>query len=145
MQNVTYRQVHLDFHTSEYITNIGSKFEKKQFQKMLKTVNVDSVTLFSKCHHGFNYHPTKIGKMHPNLSFNLLKEQIEACKEINVRTPVYISAGYDEFYIQNNPGVIAITKSGLDPLMIGFKRICLNSTYLNYLSKGYWTVIRKLC
>lgn len=30
------RQVHLDFHTSEKIENIGEKFSKKQFQEMLK-------------------------------------------------------------------------------------------------------------
>ena len=29
------RQVHLDFHTSEQIPNIGAKFDKKQFQLAL--------------------------------------------------------------------------------------------------------------
>lgn len=30
------RQVHLDFHTSEFIPGIGEKFDKKQFQETLK-------------------------------------------------------------------------------------------------------------
>jgi hypothetical protein len=57
---------------------------------------VDSITVFSKCHHGWTYHPTKVNEMHPELSFDLLKAQIEAAHEIDVKTPVYISAGYDE-------------------------------------------------
>lgn len=47
-----FRQVHLDFHTSEAIDRIGSRFEKEQFQQMLKLGHVDSITVFSKCHHG---------------------------------------------------------------------------------------------
>ena len=41
--------------------------------------------------------------MHPNLKFDLLKAQILAAKEINVRTPVYISAGLDEKMARHHP------------------------------------------
>ena len=54
-----FRQVHLDFHTSEAIPGIGKAFDKKQFQHMLRTGHVDSVTVFSKCHHGWAYHPSE--------------------------------------------------------------------------------------
>ena len=33
---LSFRQVHLDFHTSEHIPGIGSEFSKAQFQEMLK-------------------------------------------------------------------------------------------------------------
>ena len=36
MNNLPFRQVHLDFHTSEAIDKIGSKFSREQFQKALK-------------------------------------------------------------------------------------------------------------
>ena len=42
------RQVHLDFHTSENIENIGCDFDKKQFQEALIKGHIDSITLFSK-------------------------------------------------------------------------------------------------
>lgn len=48
-----YRQVHLDFHTSEKLEGIGSPFNKKQFQEALKAGHVNSVTVFAKCHHGW--------------------------------------------------------------------------------------------
>ena len=91
-----FRQVHLDFHTSEFVEGIGSKFSKEQFQQALKTGHVDSITVFSKCHHGWAYHPSKANEMHPNLDFDLLGAQIEAAHEIGVKTPVYVSAGLDE-------------------------------------------------
>ncbi|MBQ9945499.1 MAG: beta-galactosidase trimerization domain-containing protein [Clostridia bacterium] len=89
------RQVHLDFHTSGLLP-VGDQFSKEQFQAALKKGHVDSITVFSKCHHGWSYHPTKANEMHPKLSFDLLGAQLEACKEINVKAPVYISAGFDE-------------------------------------------------
>jgi hypothetical protein len=93
---LAFRQVHLDFHTSEAIDGIGAKFSKVQFQQMLKVGHVDSITVFSKCHHGWAYHPSKANAMHPGLKFDLLGAQIEAAHEIGVKTPVYISAGFDQ-------------------------------------------------
>ncbi len=98
-----FRQVHLDFHTSEAIAGIGSGFSKEQFQQMLKKGCVDSITLFSKCHHGWAYHPTVANEIHPELNFDLLGSMIEAAHEIDVRTPVYISAGLDEKLARKRP------------------------------------------
>lgn len=89
------RQVHLDFHTNGTLP-VGKKFSKEQFQQALKIGHVDSITVFSKCHHGWSYHPTETNEMHPCLDFDLLGAQLEACREINVNAPVYISAGFDE-------------------------------------------------
>ena len=104
------RQVHLDFHTSEKIDGIGKDFSKEQFQQMLKKGHVDSITVFSKCHHGWSYHPTKVNKMHPNLNFDLLGAQIEAAHEIGVKTPVYISAGFDHKATLQHPEWLHLRK-----------------------------------
>ena len=93
---MNFRQVHLDFHTSEKIPGIGSRFSKENFQKALKTGHVNSITVFAKCHHGWAYHPTQANQMHPHLDFDLLGAQIAAAHEIGVKTPVYLSAGLDE-------------------------------------------------
>ncbi len=133
-----FRQVHLDFHTSEFVEGIGSKFSKEQFQQALKTGHVDSITVFSKCHHGWAYHPSKANEMHPNLDFDLLGAQIEAAHEIGVKTPVYVSAGLDEktarrhpdWLIRNEDETIAWTPTFKVP---GYHRFCFNSPYLDYL------------
>jgi hypothetical protein len=130
-----YRQVHLDFHTSGEIPGIGAEFSKADFQRALKTGRVDSITVFSKCHHGYIYHDTKIGTRHPHLQKPLLNLMIEAAKEIDVKTPIYISAGLDEVMAFKKPEWVARSKDGkgFNPLHAGFKRMCFNTPYLDFL------------
>ena len=92
-RNLRFRQIHLDFHTSPAIPGIGKAFDKKLWQERLQTAHADSITCFSCCHHGWSYHPTQVGAIHPGLDFDLLRTQIDACHEIGVKVPVYISAG----------------------------------------------------
>ena len=108
------RQVHLDFHTSEKIPGIGSAFSKEQFQSALKAGHVDSITVFSKCHHGWAYHPSTANKMHPNLTFDLLGAQLEACREIGVNAPVYLSAGFDEKEVLDHPEWLNVNPDGVE-------------------------------
>lgn len=89
-----FRQVHLDFHTSEAIPGVGAGFEKKQWQDALQLGAVDSITVFAKCHHGWAYYPTRAGHVHPTLKGDLLGKQIEASHEIGVRAPIYFTVGW---------------------------------------------------
>ncbi len=106
------RQVHLDFHTSEFIPGIGEKFDKKQWQAALKTGHINQINIFSKCHHSWSYYPTKVGKMHPNLKFDLLGAQIEACHEIGVKCPIYYSVGWSATEAAEHPDWVAREKNG---------------------------------
>lgn len=133
-----FRQVHLDFHTSEAIPGIGRQFSKKQFQQELQKGYVDSVTVFSKCHHGWAYHPSKANEQHPHLTFDLLGAMIEAAHEIGVKTPVYLSAGLDERLARRHPEWLIRdqedrpdwTESFLKP---GYHQLCMNTPYLDVL------------
>jgi hypothetical protein len=62
-----YRQVHLDFHTSELITDVGKDFKAEEFAATLKAAHVNSINLFAKCHHGWAYYDTKVAHRHPHL------------------------------------------------------------------------------
>jgi hypothetical protein len=140
-----FRQIHLDFHTSEKIPGVGSKFDAHQFQEMLKLGHVDSVTLFSKCHHGMSYHDTQIGVRHPHMQEELLPQQIEACRAIDVKTPIYISAGFDEAMAVAHPEWTTKGKDGqsYNPLKAGWKRLCFNTPYLDYLCAQIDEVIER--
>lgn len=137
------RQVHLDFHTSEHIRDIGKKFSKQQFQEMLIKGHVDSITLFSKCHHGWAYHPSKANDMHPELDFDLLGAQIEAAHEIGVKTPVYLSAGFDEKTARRHPDWVFVWKLGgsNDYSKPGYHLLCQNSPYREYFLKQIKEVV----
>ena len=135
-----FRQVHLDFHTSEHIEDIGKKFNKKQFQTALKKGHINSITLFSKCHHGWAYHPSKANEIHPHLDFDLLGAQIQAAHEIDVKTPIYLSAGLDEKMAHRHPEWLVrnldeSTTWAKDFTEPGYHKMCMSSPYLDYLVK----------
>ncbi|MBO4422739.1 MAG: beta-galactosidase [Clostridia bacterium] len=130
-----YRQVHLDFHTSPAIKNVGGGFTIEGFEAALKAGHVDSITVFSKCHHGYSYHPTAVNEMHPGLDFDLLGAELEACRRAGVRAPVYISAGLDEKYAVKHPEHLFRSspdqKIGFD--QPGYHLLCFNTPYLDLL------------
>ncbi|MBQ4108567.1 MAG: beta-galactosidase trimerization domain-containing protein, partial [Clostridia bacterium] len=57
----------------------------------------------AKCHHGYTYYPSKVSTMHPNLKFNLLKEQIEACHSVGIKAPIYITMGWSKKDADEHP------------------------------------------
>jgi len=147
MHHLRFRQVHLDFHTSGLIPGIGTSFNKRQFQEALKVGHVNSITIFSKCHHGYSYHPTKIGQMHPHLKFDLLARQMDACREIGVRCPIYLSAGLDELAAFANPTWVVKKKDGTTykPLEVEWfvRMLRFNSPYLDYLCDQIHEVVER--
>ena len=106
------RQVHLDFHTSPDISAIGVNFSKENFQRALRIGNINSITIFAKCHHGYCYYPTEVGKMHPELDFDLTGAMIDAAHEIGVRAPIYITAGWSHNDAMSNFGFRSVNKDG---------------------------------
>lgn len=130
-----FRQIHLDFHTSPLIPGIGEKFDKKEWQDTLRKAAVDSITVFATCHHGYAYYNTKVGARHPHLNFDLLRAQIDACREIDVKTPVYLTAGINSYASEIHPewGEIDYTGKIYDPLHPHFHKMCFNSPYLDFL------------
>lgn len=106
------RQVHLDFHCSEFINSIGKEFDKEKFQWHLNSAKIKSINLFAKCHHSWSYYPTKIGKIHPGLGFDLLGSQIEACHEIGIKTPFYYTVGWSEGDANAHPEWCVRDKNG---------------------------------
>ncbi|ANE47118.1 hypothetical protein SY83_13560 [Paenibacillus swuensis] len=143
-----FRQVHLDFHTSEAIAHIGTHFTKENFQANLIRGSVDSITVFSKCHHGWAYHPSVANQQHPELKFDLLGAMIEAAHEINVKTPVYLSAGLDEKLARVHPEWLirnADDRTGwVDGFMKpGYHEFCMNTPYLPILLEQIREVVTR--
>ena len=140
-----FRQINLDFHTSEKLEGIGSKFDKKKFQEALKMGHVDSVNLFAKCHHGWVYYESEVSEMHPHLKFDLLSAQIEAAKEIGIETPIYISVGSDEKTAREHPEwrVHRIDWDEDYFKLPMYHRLCLNTPYLDYVIAQIKEVVKK--
>lgn len=104
LNDFRYRQIHLDFHTSEHIEDVGADFDPQDFVETLREGQVDSVTLFARCHHGWCYYPTNVGKPHPHLARpDLLGEMIAACHAADIATPIYLTAQWDELTAREHP------------------------------------------
>ncbi len=100
-----YRQIHLDFHTSEHIPEVGAAFDADQFVGALKAAHVNWINVFAKCHHGWSYYPTKLGAPHPNLARpDLLGEMVAACRKADITPVVYVSVQWDERVARLHPG-----------------------------------------
>ncbi|MFO7729822.1 MAG: alpha-L-fucosidase [Spirochaetia bacterium] len=143
-----FRQVHLDFHTSETIGHVGEKFDKKQFQKALEVGYVNSINVFAKCHHGYAYYPSEINEVHPGLSFDLLGNMVYAAKEVGVDVQIYVSAGLDEKYARQHPEWLIrnrdeSTRWTPDFSEPGFHELCLNTPYLDELLRQVEEVLRR--
>lgn len=147
MHKLPFRQVHLDFHTSPAIPDIGADFDKKHWQATLKRAHVNSITLFGKCHHGWSYYNTKVARKHPHMKPDLLRRQFDACKEIGVNAPIYISAGVDNVAAYEHPEWRELDHegkySGWSTAVIspGFQKLCFHSPYMDYLCEQIEEVV----
>jgi alpha-L-fucosidase len=107
------RQVHLDFHTSPFIGDVGSEFDPTEFARTIRAAHINSITVFAKCHHGMSYYPTKVGTMHPALKGrDLMGEMIEALHREDIRCPVYTTVGWEEDAAHRFPQWRAMRKDG---------------------------------
>jgi len=133
-----FRQLHLDFHTSPLIPDVGKDFDADEFAEMLKAASIDSVNLFAKGHHGMSYYPTKVGVMHPHLKFDLLGRMIEACHKRDIHAVTYISVMWDMHAAMHHADWRVLDGRGADvgatPLEAGWIRICTNTPYLDYVN-----------
>ncbi|UPO98699.1 beta-galactosidase trimerization domain-containing protein (plasmid) [Cetobacterium somerae] len=144
MKKEIQRQIHLDFHTSEFIEDIGIDFDPTEFGETLKNAHVNSVTLFARCHHGWLYYPSKKYPhlIHPNLkNKNLLIEQIEVCHKQGIKTPIYTTVQWDGRVMRENPEWLSLDENGefIDTQNIPkphfYNTICLNTEYRQFFKE----------
>jgi len=127
-----FRQIHLDFHTSGHIPDVGTEFDADAFGARLDEARVNWITLFAKCHHGLSYYPTQAGTVHPGLKYDLLGEQIEACRRRGIVTPAYISVRVDEHNAKVHHDWVGHLKDNKywkwgETLTPGWYNLCMNN------------------
>lgn len=147
MKSLRYRQIHLDFHTSPDIPDIGKSFDVEYWVRTFKEAAVNSVTLFATCHHGWSYYDTEVGQRHPHLHFDLLRQQFNALKASDINAPIYLTAGVNDWAAHLHPEWREVDHSGsysgwnTSPLEPGFKKLCFNTPYLNLLCRQIEEVV----
>lgn len=138
---IPYRQIHLDYHTSEHIPGIGSAWNQQHWQETLKRGHVNSINVFAVCHHGWSYYNTLVGVRHPHLTdgCDLTRVQLDACHEVGIHTQVYLTVGVNNRVARENSQWRAINKDGTyygwstKPTDPGFHMLCFNTPYLDFV------------
>lgn len=125
------RKVHLDFHTPAWVENIGTDFDADEFISVLNDAHVDSICVFAKCCHGLSYYNTKVGKRHPNLSFDLLAEMVTALRRASVAVSVYYTVVWDDLTVDLHPQWAQRDRHGNARFGFGekWRTVCVNSPY----------------
>jgi len=142
VKQLGFRHIHLDFHTSHAIPDVGKDFNASDFASTLAASSVNSITIFAKCHHGMSYYPTKVGTMHPHLTIDLLGQMIEACHKQNILTFAYISTMYDQLIWREHGDWRVLDENGnerghrgaMGPTKAELGTVCVNTPYLDYLA-----------
>ena len=143
MNNLSPRQVHLDFHTSEHIPGVGSTFDPEAFAKTVKDACISSMTVFARCHHGWLYYPSRKFPelVHPNLEYkNLMVDQVRALHKEGIKAPVYITVQWDYQTSTTHPEWLVRKRDGAhegSPFTApGFyQSLCLNTGYFEFLKE----------
>lgn len=145
------RTVHLDFHTSPDIPDVGRDFEPAAFAQTFADAHVDSVTVFAKCHHGHLYYGTDRPERHPSLPRNLdlLEEQVQALHDVGIRAPIYLSVQVDEYAARTHPEWVACDEElravrwGGSTFVPGWHVLDMSSPYQDYVADQLDEVLRR--
>lgn len=151
-----WRKIHLDFHNSVHMPMIGAHFNADAWGDRLLAGNVNAVVVFAKDMHGLFYYPSQYGPVHPGLSFDLLGEQVKACRARKIAVYAYYCVTWDnhlaeahkEWLVVKRDGSTYLPKQGETP---GWTALCLaHQDYLklmddhvrefvsNYALDGAW-------
>jgi hypothetical protein len=145
------RQVHLDFHTSPAIRDVGKEFDARHFAATMKRAHVNSVTVFAKCHHGHLYYNTSRAERHPGLKrgLDLLGGQIESLHREGIRAPIYLSVQCDEYAANTHPEWVArgpnlVAVKGSDSVFKpGWQILDMSSPYQDFLFEQTLEVLKQ--
>lgn len=141
MELLSPRQIHLDFHTSPLIPAVALDFDPEAFAATAHEADVSSMTVFARCHHGLLYYDSKAfpERVHPHLkNRNLVLEQVEALRRMNIKAPIYITVQWDYYSANAHPEWLIRKRDGAhegkpftEP---GFyQSLCVNTGYRAFL------------
>ena len=151
-----FRQVHLDFHTSELIPDVASEFDAAEFLSTLQSANVNSINIFAKCHHGWAYYDTKVAHKHPSLKRDLLGEMIGVLRPAGIAANYYYSLVWDVRTAREHPEWRARSRDGKTIQSNLWPWMCMNTPYLDHVVRenaeildrfqvdgGWWDILRQ--
>ncbi|MFA6506883.1 MAG: alpha-amylase family protein [Treponemataceae bacterium] len=131
-----YRAIHIDYHMPEFPKNVLANFDAKTFIEEIEGAHVNLIAVFTKCHFGNSFYPTKVGHRHSALKGDFFGEVLDEAKKKKIRVLAYYSLGTDEWAVKQNPDWYQIDRDGKERNGNGtvWHMPCLNSPYREELA-----------
>lgn len=133
------RMLHFDFHTQAEIEDFGKNINPAEIAQMFKDANAEYINFFARCNKGFSYYPTKVGKPHPYLNFDLLGEMIKECHARGLGITAYANGVLNHAVLIEKPEWCKQTKDGntfvcdVEKDVHFFRQACFNTGYRQHL------------
>lgn len=139
-----YRKILIDFHTPEFLPEVGKKFNPSEWIKTLKNSEIQVVVFCAKDHYGNSYYPTNIGHRHKRINYDFFGGLVKEAKRERLKVFAYYSVGWDNWVAKNYPlwRVVDIKGkflTGPPPSLTDYNHpyiwhhVCFNSPYREYL------------
>jgi hypothetical protein len=109
---VPWRKVHIEYHTSQHLPRLAQRFNADEFGDRLLAAHVNGATVFAKDMYGYCYFPSKHGRMHPNLSFDLLGAQVAALRKRKIWVLAYFMLTWNPELAERHPEWLVVHKPG---------------------------------
>ncbi|MFA6928812.1 MAG: alpha-amylase family protein [Lentisphaeria bacterium] len=85
-----------DFHTLATNPEVGIHFDAEAFTDQMTACGVDFLTFHARCNQGNAYYNTKVGRRHPSLKFDLIKDLSDACQRKGIILSLYFNGHLSE-------------------------------------------------
>ena len=109
---VPWRKVHIEYHTSRHMPRLAERFNADEFGDRLLAAHVNGATVFAQDMYGFCYFPTTHGRMHPNLSFDLLGAQVAALRKRKISVLAYYMLTWNPELAERHPEWLVVHQPG---------------------------------
>src|SRR6516225_5335050 len=109
---VPWRKVHIEYHTSRHMPKLAERFNADEFGERLLAAHVNGATVFAKDMYGYCYFPSRHGRMHPNLSFDLLGAQVAALRKRNISVLAYYMLTWNPELADRHPEWLVVHQPG---------------------------------
>jgi hypothetical protein len=107
-----WRKVHIEYHTSRHMPRIAARFNADEFGDRLLEAHVNGATVFAKDMYGYTYFPSAHGRMHPNLSFDLMGAQVTALRKRKISVLSYFMLTWNPELADRHPEWLVVHKPG---------------------------------
>jgi hypothetical protein len=110
-----WRKVHVEYHTSRHMPRLAEHFDADAFGDQLLAAHISGATVFAKDMYGYCYFPSTHGRMHPNLSFDLLGAQVAALRKRKIQVLAYYMTTLNPQLAESHPEWLNVRRPPASP------------------------------